>query len=167
MGLGECWSAARNIVTASSTFAHDAGLLRTVAIDRAANVALQRFPASRFRKGVEQLGAEGVVQVLRSDRRGDAAPVLAAVRPMQFEVATHRLGMEFGARVVLERLPYTVARQLDDPAQRALVDTGRRSEVLTRTDGTDLALFIDQHALGVMQRLHPELVVSSLVAGTD
>ena len=123
--------------------------------------------AKQFRKGIEQLGSEGVVQVLRSDRRGDAAPVLAAVGPMQFEVAAHRLETEFGARVVLERLPYSVARRLDDLAQRTLVDTGRRSEVLTRTDGTDLALFTDQHGLNVMQRLHPELVLSSLVAGTD
>jgi peptide chain release factor 3 len=123
--------------------------------------------AKQFRKGVEQLGFEGVVQVLRSDRRGDAAPVLAAVGPMQFEVAAHRLETEFSAPVTLERLPYTVARQLDDPAQRAMVDTGRRGEVLTRTDGTDLALFLDQHALGVTRRLHPELVLSSLVAGAD
>jgi peptide chain release factor 3 len=123
--------------------------------------------AKQFRKGIEQLGSEGVVQVLRSDRRGDAAPVLAAVGPLQFEVAAHRLDTEFGAPAALERLPYTVARRLDDHAQRTLVDTGRRSEVLTRTDGTDLALFIDQHALGVTLRLHPELALSSLVAGTD
>src|SRR6478735_11940912 len=43
----------------------------------------------QFRRGIEQLEQEGVVQVLRSDRRGDQAPVLAAVGPMQFEVATH------------------------------------------------------------------------------
>jgi peptide chain release factor 3 len=123
--------------------------------------------AKQFRKGIEQLGSEGVVQVLRSDRRGDAAPVLAAVGPMQFEVAAHRLDTEFGVPVNLESLPYTVARRLDDPVQRSIVDTGRRSEVLSRADGTDLALFTDQHALNVMLRLHPDLVVSSLVAGTD
>jgi peptide chain release factor 3 len=123
--------------------------------------------AKQFRKGVEQLGAEGVVQVLRSDRRGDAAPVLAAVGPMQFEVAAHRLDAEFNAPITLERLPYTRVRRLDDPAQRSLVDSSRRGEVLTRTDGTDLALFIDQLALGVMQRLHPELALSALVADAD
>ena len=40
----------------------------------------------QFRRGIEQLDTEGVVQVLRSDLRGDQAPVLAAVGPMQFEV---------------------------------------------------------------------------------
>ena len=39
----------------------------------------------QFRKGIEQLGTEGVVQVLSSDLRGDQAPVLAAVGPLQFE----------------------------------------------------------------------------------
>ena len=51
----------------------------------------------QFRRGIEQLDQEGVVQVLRSDLRGDQAPVLAAVGPMQFEVAEHRMGHEFGA----------------------------------------------------------------------
>ncbi|MCT2587172.1 peptide chain release factor 3 [Actinophytocola sp. S1-96] len=124
--------------------------------------------AKQFRKGIDQLGSEGVVQVLRSDRRGDAAPVLAAVGPMQFEVAAHRLETEFNAPVALERLPYSVVRRLDDPAQRALVESRRGSEVLTRAvDGTDLALFVDQHTLGVLRRLHPELAVSALVAGAE
>ncbi|MGK2867519.1 MAG: peptide chain release factor 3, partial [Mycobacterium sp.] len=50
----------------------------------------------QFRKGIEQLDQEGVVQVLRSDRRGEQAPVFAAVGPMQFEVATHRMAKEIG-----------------------------------------------------------------------
>ena len=51
----------------------------------------------QFRRGITQLEQEGVVQVLRSDLRGDQAPVLAAVGPMQFEVATHRMTHEFNA----------------------------------------------------------------------
>jgi peptide subunit release factor RF-3 len=47
--------------------------------------------AKQFRKGIEQWESEGVVQVLRSDRRGDASPVFAAIGPMQFEVAALRL----------------------------------------------------------------------------
>ena len=48
--------------------------------------------SKQFRKGIEQLDAEGVVQVLRSDVRGDQSPVLAAVGPMQFDVVKHRHG---------------------------------------------------------------------------
>lgn len=66
----------------------------------------------QFRKGIEQLDQEGVVQVLRSDRRGDQAPVFAAVGPMQFEVASHRMAGEFSSPIALEPLPYTVARAI-------------------------------------------------------
>ncbi len=46
----------------------------------------------QFRKAMDQLDSEGVVQVLRNDTRGDMSPVLAAVGPpMQFEVVTARM----------------------------------------------------------------------------
>lgn len=64
----------------------------------------------QFRKGITQLEQEGVAQVLRSDLRGDAAPILAAVGPLQFEVASHRLEHEFGSPVRLERLAYSLAQ---------------------------------------------------------
>ncbi|WP_328617081.1 peptide chain release factor 3 [Amycolatopsis sp. NBC_00355] len=120
--------------------------------------------AKQFRKGVEQLGAEGVVQVLRSDRRGDAAPVLAAVGPMQFEVAAHRMEHEFTSPIRLEQLPYRAARRLVDPVQRGLVDSGARSEVLTRLDGTNLALFAEEMDLRLLIRRFPELELETLVA---
>jgi len=85
----------------------------------------------RFRRGVEQLDAEGVVQVLRSDRRGEQAPVLAAVGPMQFEVATHRLQAEFDVATSLERLGYELVRRTD-PAGQEKLRTVRGVEVLTR-----------------------------------
>src|SRR5699024_1436130 len=120
--------------------------------------------AKQFRKGVDQLAGEGVIQVLRSDLRGDATPVFAAVGPMQFDVASHRLETEFNAPVKLDRLSYSVVRRLADPDQRTIVDAGRRSEVLTRTDGPDLALFEDGMALRILQRQHPELALESLLA---
>ncbi|MEC3981639.1 peptide chain release factor 3 [Amycolatopsis sp. H20-H5] len=118
----------------------------------------------QFRKGVEQLGAEGVVQVLVSDRRGEAAPVFAAVGPMQFEVASHRLEHEFKSPVRLDRLSYNVVRRLADPTQRAIVNAGRRSEVLLRTDGTELALFAEDLDIRLMKRAHPELILEPLLA---
>jgi peptide chain release factor 3 len=117
-----------------------------------------------FRKGIEQLGAEGVVQLLRSDRRGDGAPVLAAVGPMQFEVAAHRLEVEFKSPARLEHLPNTAERRLPDLSQRSIVDGGRGSEVLIRDDGAPLALFASDMVMRVMQRMNPELVLEPLVA---
>ncbi|MDQ3151276.1 MAG: peptide chain release factor 3, partial [Actinomycetota bacterium] len=114
--------------------------------------------SKHFRRGIAQLDSEGVVQVLRSDRRGDAAPVLAAVGPMQFDVAAHRLASEFGVAVVLDTLPYRTA-------QRVVAGTpdGDRGEVLRRDrDGVDVALFRDPTAAAIAQRLQPELVLEPL-----
>jgi peptide chain release factor 3 len=119
--------------------------------------------SKQFHRGVDQLESEGVVQVLRSDRRGEGVPVFAAVGPMQFDVAAHRLESEFGAPVTLERLPYTVVRRLTDPGHRSLIEASGRGEVLTRTDGTDLALFSDQIALSILQRKQPDLAVEELL----
>jgi peptide chain release factor 3 len=94
----------------------------------------------QFRKGVEQLDHEGVVQVLRSDLRGDQSPVLAAVGPMQFEVATHRLLDEFSTAVTLDHLDYTMARRTRAEDLDALA-ARRDVEVMRRGDGAYLALF--------------------------
>lgn len=118
----------------------------------------------QFRKGIEQLDQEGVVQVLRSEARGDHAPVLAAVGPMQFEVAAARLEAEFRAPVRLEPLDYSVARAVEDE-QVAEVQQLRGVEVLRRSDDTFLALFPDRWRAEAVERMHPHLRLRSLVAG--
>nr|WP_310278505.1 peptide chain release factor 3 [Haloactinomyces albus] len=122
--------------------------------------------SKQFRRGIEQLSQEGVIQVLRSEARGDGAPVLAAVGPMQFDVATHRMETEFRAPLQLERLPYHVVRLVGDQQQRSTLQT-RNSEVLDRSDGSALAVFTDDIALRSLIRLHPELDLRHVVADTD
>jgi peptide chain release factor 3 len=119
----------------------------------------------QFRRGIEQLDTEGVVQVLASDRRGDQAPVLAAVGPLQFDVVLHRLEHEFGARAELDHLDYSMARRTDAEGARGLA--GQRAvEVLTRRhDGALLALFSDKWRLGQVQREHPDILLEPLIAG--
>jgi peptide chain release factor 3 len=119
----------------------------------------------QFRRGIEQLDTEGVVQVLASDLRGDQAPVLAAVGPLQFDVVLHRLEHEFGARAELDHLNYTLARRTDAEGSRALA--GQRAvEVLTRRhDGAILALFSDKWRLGQIQRERPGIMLEPLIAG--
>jgi peptide chain release factor 3 len=117
----------------------------------------------QFRRGITQLEQEGVVQVLRSDRRGDQAPVLAAVGPMQFEVSAHRMAGEFGAAVTLDPLPYSIARRTraeDIP----ILHSVRGVEVLARGDGVLLALFPDAWRLSTVVRDHPNVVLEPLVA---
>jgi peptide chain release factor 3 len=120
----------------------------------------------QFRRGIEQLEQEGVVQVLRSDKRGDQAPVFAAVGPMQFEVATHRMASELSAPISLESLPYTVAR-IVDPQHADFLNRQPSAEVLTRTDGVMLALFSTSWRLEGFQRDNPNVHLHSLVAAAD
>ena len=118
----------------------------------------------QFRNGVTQLDEEGVVQVLRDEDIGDQAPVLAAVGPMQFEVATHRLENEFGAPVELSMTNYSVARLTDKesmPELRAMQGV----DVLARADGTLLALFESPYWLDRLLGERPELTLEKLVAG--
>ena len=81
----------------------------------------------QFRKGIAQLDEEGVVQVLRDPDLGDQAPMMAAVGPMQFEVATHRLENEFGAPVQLSGTRWTIARRTDAESTPALRAMPRRN----------------------------------------
>ena len=117
----------------------------------------------QFRRGIEQLEREGVVQVLCSDRRGEQAPVLAAIGPMQFEVAVHRMATEFSAPISLEFLPYQVAR-IVDPADAEFMAKQVSSEVLTRTYGVMLVLLSTPWRLQGFQRDNPDVKLESLVA---
>ncbi|OPE48530.1 peptide chain release factor 3, partial [Mycolicibacterium diernhoferi] len=120
----------------------------------------------QFRKGIEQLDQEGVVQVLRSDKRGEQAPVFAAVGPMQFEVAAHRMETEIGAAITMEPLPYQIAR-IVEPEDAEFMNKQVSAEVLTRSDGVLLVLFSTPWRLQGFQRDHPEIKLRSLVATAD
>lgn len=117
----------------------------------------------QFRRGIAQLDQEGVVQVLRDPDLGDQAPVLAAVGPMQFDVAVHRLENEFGAPVELSPTSYRVARRTDTESA-AQLRTMRGVRILQRADGTIFALFESQYWVERLEQEHPELRLDRLVA---
>ena len=113
-----------------------------------------RDPARRkqFHRALEQLDHEGVVQLFRRDA-ADPAPVLAAVGPLQFEVATERLAGEFGVNVRLEHLDWHLARRVA-PADADAVRASRWSELIVRGDGTHLAAFRTPYALDQFRQDH-------------
>jgi peptide chain release factor 3 len=117
----------------------------------------------QFRRGIAQLDEEGVVQVLRDRDLGDQAPMLAAVGPMQLEVALWRLEQEFGAPTELSPTQYTVARRTDEGSEaalRAMPGVG----VMARADGTLYALFESPYWLARVEGENPELTLERLVA---
>ncbi|MDO5512598.1 peptide chain release factor 3 [Corynebacterium sp.] len=117
----------------------------------------------QFRKALEQLDSEGVVQILRNDARGEANPVMAAVGPMQFEVMQARMEVEYNVETVTDPVPYSVARRTD-AASAAELGRQRGVEVFTRTDGELIALFGDKWKLAFIEKEHPELTMEPMVA---
>ena len=116
----------------------------------------------QFRSGVRQLDTEGVVQVLRRPESGESSPILAAVGPLQFDVAEHRLRHEFGAPVELAPAPWTTAR-LTDEASAAVLGAMSGVTIAARDDGELLALFESPYWLARLQSDHPELTLQRLV----
>jgi peptide chain release factor 3 len=100
-----------------------------------------------FRKGIEALAAEGVVQIL-VPRGGARDPILAAVGPLQFEVVVNRMLDEYSTPVVVDKLPFVAARWVDPKDQAAfelhnvkLVDDASRDPVALFASDWELRYF--------------------------
>ncbi|WKD61614.1 Peptide chain release factor 3 [Corynebacterium ciconiae DSM 44920] len=117
----------------------------------------------QFRRALEQLDSEGVVQILKNEARGDAAPVMAAVGPMQFEVMQARMDVEYNVETITEPVPYSVARRTT-AATAPELNKQRGVEIFTRTDGELIALFGDKWRLSFIEKEHPEFELFPLVA---
>ena len=117
----------------------------------------------QFRKGIVQLDEEGAIQVLREADLGDQAPVFAAVGTLQFEVASHRLENEFGAAIELTSTPYTIARRTDAESAPTL-NAMQGVAVMSRDDGTMLALFESRYWMERVVSDHPDLTLKRMVA---
>ena len=120
----------------------------------------------QFRKGLEQLDEEGVVQVLRDPDMGDVENVLAAVGQLQFEVFAHRLGSEFGAPTEIVSTPYQAIRLTDKQSADRLRQIGG-IRILTRGDGALVALFENRYRLQRLMSDEPELTLEPILASGE
>jgi len=121
-----------------------------------------RSKVKQFRRGLEQLDEEGVVQVLRHPELGDQEPLLAAVGQLQFDVAAWRMEHEFGAPMRLAAANWAAARGTDAASVadlRGLRDTA----VYFRADGVPLALFRSEWVAKRAESDHPELTLQQIL----
>ena len=116
----------------------------------------------QFRKGLDQLDEEGVVQVLRDQDAPTASPVLGAVGQMQFEVFAHRLEHEFGAEVDMSPTSWAVARRTDNDTAEKIREL-RGTRVLGSLDGTLFALFDSTGRLTRTVNDNPDWVLERVV----
>ena len=115
----------------------------------------------QFRRALEQLDREGVVQVLRRPGDGGQEAVLAAVGPMQFEIAAFRFKSEFDVAVSLEPMSYELAMRTDRVGARRVAGN-RQALVLEASDGTLLVAFKSWFWLEQARRDHPDVVLEPL-----
>ncbi len=116
--------------------------------------------SKQFRKGIAQLEQEGVIQILVSENRGDASPILAAVGPLQFEVAAFRMEHEFHAPIIIDQLDYSIAKPAST-SDIAMLAGALGVEITHRRDGSAVALIRDRWRLNALTNNHPTLFSES------
>jgi peptide chain release factor 3 len=112
----------------------------------------------QMEKGLEQLAEEGTIQIFQQLQMGMRDPIVGVVGALQFEVLQYRIEHEYGAKIALDRLPFSHARWVvgDKFDARAFDWEGNRQTVQDR-DGLPLVLFRDDWAMQHAEEKHPEL----------
>ena len=119
----------------------------------------------QYRRGLDQLDQEGVVQVLR-DPDDIGPPVLAAVGALQFEVFAHRLAAEFNAPTEITPANYQAIRLTDPSTAQRLREIGG-VRILRRGDHALVALFENRYRLQRLEADEPELTLQPIIADTE
>lgn len=107
-----------------------------------------------FRKGVEQLAEEGVVQVFTT---ADGSVIIGAVGQMQFEVFRYRLEDEYGAGARLELLGFECSRWIDSADGDKFSSYDR---IVQDSDGNPVVLFKSEFRLKNFQEKNPGIHIS-------
>ncbi len=114
-----------------------------------------------FAKGLEQMLREGVIRsVTLKDALDAKSTLLAAVGPLQFEVAQFRMQSEYGVESKLEPAPWTLARWIGSKTPAGAIDAVGLPMKCARAkdeDGTEMILFPTEWSLQYLAERHPEI----------
>jgi peptide chain release factor 3 len=123
-------------------------------------VVRTRDPMKRkqMEKGLEQLAEEGTIQIFQQLQMGMKDPIVGVVGQLQFEVLQYRMQHEYGADILVDKLPFSQARWVVGKGFDAKTFDweGNRQTVQDR-DGQPLVLFRDEWAMHHAMEKHPEL----------
>jgi peptide chain release factor 3 len=111
----------------------------------------------QMEKGLEQLSEEGTVQIFQQLHMGMKDPIVGVVGALQFEVLQYRVQEEYGAKIMLDRLGFQIARWVVGPHDPKSFDWEGNRQTVTDRDGQPLVLFRDDWALQHAEEKHPEL----------
>jgi peptide chain release factor 3 len=112
----------------------------------------------QMEKGLEQLAEEGTIQIFQQLQMGMKDPIAGVVGQLQFEVLQFRMEHEYGANIMVDKLPYSHARWVvaEKFDSRSFDWEGNRLTVQDR-DGMHLVLFRDEWAMHHALEKHPDL----------
>ncbi len=114
----------------------------------------------QLNKGVEQLAAEGVIQVLHPISQYEVGFLIAVVGVLQFEVFVHRMRSEYGIEVVMDSLPYAVSRWLSGGDEELKSFSSHDSLLVKDSDGKMMMLFRDEWSIRWLQKQCPSVKIS-------
>lgn len=111
-----------------------------------------------FRKGLEHLLAEDIVQAFSIANSHHTTPLLGAVGPLQFEVLQYRLKDEYGAESHLEMMPWKILRWLEPLSEEHLKIVLPQGAVMAVDDqGRKALLFSDNWSFKYFSEKNPLL----------
>jgi peptide chain release factor 3 len=121
----------------------------------------------QFRKGMDQLLQEGVIQVFHLRNAGQRIPLLAAVGPLQFEVVQYRLESEYGAASRLESAPWEILKWVrqgmtGDELDALKLPTGSR--IAEDSSNEPVILFPSKWTLDYFRKQNPEVELFDISA---
>ncbi len=90
--------------------------------------------------GLQQLSAEGAIQLFTRPELGDQDPFLGAVGQLQFEVLLHRLENEYGVKSILDPAPFRLARWIRGDAGLAWMKARRDYTIVEDRHGRPVVL---------------------------
>ena len=111
----------------------------------------------QMEKGLEQLAEEGTIQIFQQPQMGMKDPIVGVVGALQFEVLQYRIEHEYGANIIVDRLPFTHARWVVGKFDAKAFDWEGNRQTVQDRDGQPLVLFRDDWALQHAEEKHPEL----------
>jgi peptide chain release factor 3 len=121
----------------------------------------------QFRKGLDQLLQEGVIQVFHLRDMGQRVPLLAAVGPLQFEVVQYRLESEYGAPSTLETAPWETVKWLPRGTEGSVLKTLKLPTGCRLADDADdqpVILFPNAWTLNYFRQQNPDVPLYDLAA---
>lgn len=102
-------------------------------------VLLDPMKRKQLQKGITELAEEGTVQLFTEPGR-EKDWICGVVGQLQFDVLSHRLEHEYGAKATLDRLDYSYARWVVGPADAVELKKARAPMAVTDQDGRPVAL---------------------------